>query len=182
MHLRNGDKMLSESIEIWNITKEIIKDIALYIMPIAAVLVSVIALIKSNKCTQVQLKLSEMEKKLQEYDLALKKYELEKIEREMNQERKACVEARIIKISQGNYKLKVWNSGDATAYNIDVEIPSEYNIILMKDKLPFEYLKPSNGFDEHVVVHMQSSRKFKIICKWEDENGGQYFNEQIRDC
>lgn len=125
--------MPSEIIEIWNIAKEIIKDIAIYIMPIAAVLVSVIALIKSNKCTQVQVKLSEMEQKLQEYDLALKKYELEKIEREVNREKKACVEARIIKISQGKYKLKVWNSGDVTAYNIDVEIPSEYNIILMKD-------------------------------------------------
>lgn len=53
--------MLSESIEIWNITKEITKDLALYIMPIAAVVVSVIALIKSNKCTQVQIRLSEME-------------------------------------------------------------------------------------------------------------------------
>jgi hypothetical protein len=69
-----------------------------------------------------------------------------------------------------------------TAYNIDVEIPSEYNIILMKDKMPFEYLEPGNGFEEHVVVHMQSSRKFKIICKWEDKNGEQHFNEQIRDC
>ena len=49
--------MPSEIIEIWNIAKEIIKDIAIYIMPIAAVLVSVIALIKSNKCTQVQVKL-----------------------------------------------------------------------------------------------------------------------------
>ena len=165
--------MPSEIIEIWNIAKEIIKDIAIYIMPIAAVLVSVIALIKSNKCTQVQVKL---------YDLALKKYELEKIEREVNREKKACVEARIIKISQGKYKLKVWNSGDVTAYNIDVEIPSEYNIILMKDKMPFEYLEPGNGFEEHVVVHMQSSRKFKIICKWEDKNGEQHFNEQIRDC
>ena len=174
--------MPSEIIEIWNIAKEIIKDIAIYIMPIAAVLVSVIALIKSNKCTQVQVKLSEMEQKLQEYDLALKKYELEKIEREVNREKKACVEARIIKISQGKYKLKVWNSGDVTAYSIDVEIPSEYNIILMKDKMPFEYLEPGNGFEEHVVVHMQSSRKFKIICKWEDKNGEQHFNEQIRDC
>lgn len=174
--------MPSEIIEFWNIAKEIIKDIAIYIMPIAAVLVSVIALIKSNKCTQVQVKLSEMEQKLQEYDLALKKYELEKIEREVNREKKACVEARIIKISQGKYKLKVWNSGDVTAYNIDVEIPSEYNIILMKDKMPFEYLEPGNGFEEHVVVHQQSSRKFKIICKWEDKNGEQHFNEQIRDC
>lgn len=174
--------MFAEVIELWNVAKELIKDVATYIMPIAAVVVSVIALKKSDKCTQVQVKLSEVEQKLQEYDLALKKYELEKIEREVNREKKACVEARIIKISTGKYKLKVWNSGDKIAYNIDVEIPSEYNIILMKDKMPFEYLEPGNGFEEHVVVHMQSSRKFKVICRWEDENGEKSSYEQIRDC
>lgn len=174
--------MSAEFIEVWTIAKEVIKDVAIYIMPIAAVVVSVIALIKSDKCTQVQIKLSEVERKLQEYDLALKKYELEKIEREINREQKACIEARIIKIATGKYKLKVWNSGNATAYNIDVKIPSEYNIILMKDKMPFEYLEPGNGFEEHVVVHMQSSRKFKVICNWEDGNGEKSSNEQIRDC
>lgn len=174
--------MPTEIIEVWNVAKEVIKDVAIYIMPIAAVVVAVIALIKSDKCTQIQVKLSEMELKLQEYDLALKKYELEKIEREVNREKKACIEARIIKIATGKYKLKVWNSGEVIAYNIDVEIPSEYNIILMKDKMPFEYLEPGNGFEEHVVVHMQSSRKFKVICRWEDEKGEKNFNEQIRDC
>lgn len=174
--------MPAEFIEVLNMVKEVIKDVAIYIMPIAAVVVSVTALKKSDKCTQVQVKMSEVEQKLQEYDLALKKYELEKIEREVNQEKKACVEARIIKIATGKYKLKVWNSGDKIAYNIDVEIPSEYNIILMKDKMPFEYLNPGNGFEEHVVLHMQSSRKFKVICRWEDENGEKRSNEQIRDC
>lgn len=174
--------MSVEFIEVWNIVKEVIKDVAIYIMPIAAVMVSVIALIKSNKCTEVQVKLSEMEHKLQEYDLAIKKYQLDKIENEMNRKKKACVEARVINIAKGKYKLKVWNSGDMIAYNIDVEIPSEYNIILMKDKMPFEYLEPGNSFEEHVVIHMQSSRKFKVICRWEDENGEKNSNEQIRDC
>lgn len=174
--------MSIEVIEVWNVIKEVIKDLAVYIMPIAAVVVSVIALIKSDKCTQVQVKLSEMEQKLQEYDLALKKYELEKIEREAKLEKNACIEARIIKIAKGQYKLKVWNSGGVIAYNIDVEIPSEYKIILNKDKMPFEYLEPGNGFEEHVVLHMQSSRKFKVICRWEDEKGVKNFNEQIRDC
>lgn len=114
--------------------------------------------------------------------MTLKKYELEKIKKEVNREKKAFIDARIIKISQGKYKLKVWNYGDATAYDIDVEIPSEYNIVLMKDKMPFEYLESGNGFEEHVVVHMHSSRKFKVICKWKDKNGEQHSNEQIRDC
>ena len=174
--------MPTEFMEVWTIAKEVIKDVAIYIMPIAAVVVSVIALIKSGKCTQVQVKVSELEQKLQEYDLALKKYELEKIEREVKREKKACVEARIIRVATGKYKLKVWNSGEIKAYNIEVEIPSEYNIILMKDKMPFEYLEPGDSFEEHVVVHMQSSRKFKVICSWEDENGEKNSNEQIRDC
>lgn len=86
-----------------------------------------------------------------------------------------------MRLIKRQYKLKVRNSGDVTtAYNINVGIPSEYNIMLMKDKMPFEYLEPGNGFEEHVVIHMQYSRKMKVICSREDENGDKSFNEQIR--
>lgn len=167
--------------EVWNLVREIIKDVSQYAMPIAAFFVSVVALFQANKCAQVQIKLSEIERKIQEYDLELKKYELEKITREINDKKGAYIEARVINISKDKYILKVWNSGDETAYDIDVEIPSEYQIILMKEKLPFEYLEKGNGFEERVVVHHQSSSKFRIICRWKDEDGTERSNEQLRD-
>lgn len=172
--------MNPEVINYWNVAKEIIKDVAIYIMPIAAFIVSVIALKRSNETMKVQVQLSEVEEKLKEYELALKKHELEKIQAEENLEKKANVEARIIKISKGNYRLKVWNSGNITAYNIMVSIPEEYSIIIMKDKMPFEYLEPGNSFEESVVIHMQSASKFKVVSVWEDENGNKFSNEQLR--
>lgn len=74
----------------------------------------------------------------------------------------------------------MWNSGNEKAYNIDVTIPEEYRIIIMKQKLPFEYLEPNNSFEETVVIHMNSSSKFKIISSWENENGDKFTNEQLR--
>lgn len=78
--------------------------------------------------------------------------------------------------------MKVWNSGNATAYNVEVSIPEEYSVIIMKDKMPFEYLEPGDGFEEGVVIHMQSSPKFKVISKWKDQMGNEFSNEQLRSC
>lgn len=130
--------MNPEVLNIWINVKEIIKNVAIYIMPIAAFIVSVIALIKSNESLDVKIKLSEVEEKLIEYELALKQNEYEKIQ--ANEVKKACIEVRIINLAKNKYKLKVWNSGNARAYNVEVSIPSEYNITIMKTKMPFEYL------------------------------------------
>lgn len=172
--------MNPEIVNYLNIIEEIIKDVAIYIMPIAAFIVSLIALKRANDTVQVRVQLSEVEQKLREYELALKEYELEQIHEKENEEKKANVEARIIKISKGSYKLKVWNSGNATAYNIEVSIPEEYCIIIMNDKMPFEYLEPGNSFEEGVVIYAHSASKFKVIATWEDEKGHKSSNEQLR--
>lgn len=67
-------------------------------------------------------------------------------------------------------------------YNVNVTIPLEYSITVMKGKMPFEYLEPGNSFEENVIIHMGSARKFKINITWEDEQGNKGSNEQIRDC
>lgn len=172
--------MNSELEQIMEIIKEVIKDIALYVMPIAAFGVSVIALIRSNKSLGVKVQLSEMQEQLINYELEIKRHEYEKMQE--SEKKRACVEARIINVAKNKYKLKVWNSGDIKVYNINVTIPPEYSITIMKGKMPFEYLEPGNSFEENVIVHMGSARKFKIKISWEDEQGNQGFNEQVRDC
>ena len=112
--------MNEEIVNCFNIVIEVVKGVALYVMPIAAFIVSLIALKRSNDTMKVQVQLSEVEEKLKEYELALKKRELEKIQAEENKEKKANIEARVIKISKGSYRLKVWNSGNETAYNVEV--------------------------------------------------------------
>lgn len=153
--------------------KECIKDVALYVIPIAAFLLSVLALIKSNRVTKI-------EEKLNEYDLKLKEYELEKIEKEKNKKEEACIEARIINISKNNHKIKIWNSGSTIAYDVDYTIPQDYQIILNKRVTPFEELPPGQSFEEYVIVHTQSEKKYKVITTWKDQDGNEYSNKQLK--
>lgn len=157
--------------------KEFIKDIAIYIVPIAAFIVSILSLHKSRKVTKI-------ENKLNEYDLRLKEYEIEKIEREKSEKQreeelknKADVKARIYKVSNGKYKIKIYNCGQGIAYDVDYEIPKEYQILVMKQITPFEILNPGCNFEEHVVIHMQSSQKYKVFVTWKDKSGKNYRNE-----
>ena len=53
-----------EMINYWNSAKEIIKDVAIYIMPIAAFIVSLIALKRSNETMKVQVQLSEVRREI----------------------------------------------------------------------------------------------------------------------
>lgn len=151
----------------------IIKDVAEYIVPIIALLLSIYSAIKSNKVT-------ELERKINEYDLKLKEYELEKIEKEKNVVSRAQIDARIINVSKNAYKMKVWNSGTERAFDINYDIPPQYEIILLKDVLPFEYLDPGESFEGKVVVHMASSSKYEVVTTWKDEDGTEYSTTKMR--
>ena len=147
----------------------VIKFIAIYLMPIAAVIISLIALKKSNESVEVKLQLNDIERKLQAYELELKEHEIQKL-KEANQ-RTAEIDARIIKIADHKYRLKIWNSGSETAHNINFNVPQEHNLIIRKDKTPFEYLEPGKGYEETVIIHTGSDSKCKILFSWEDAEG-----------
>lgn len=172
--------MASTSITSVDTVIALIKFLVDYIIPIAALIVSIIAVKKSNDAKSVKIQLSEVEDRLNEYELFIKQHEYELIKNENDKPKIAKIEARVVNISKRDHRLKVWNSGNVTGYNIKVEIPQEYNIIVLGDKMPFEYLEPGNSFEEHLLFTGSSAAKFRIISKWEDENGEAYSNEQLR--
>lgn len=45
--------------------------------------------------------------------------------------------------------------------------------------MPFERLNVNKSFEEVVVIHSQSSKKFKMILTWEDKDGKKYNDEII---
>lgn len=161
-----------DSHELWIKFKEIFVDLVKYGFPLIAILLSILSFRDSRKANKVRDRLNELEEKL-------KRYAIEEKEKEREQASKACVDARIVNISKNKYKLKVWNSGKATAYNVDYEIPPEYNGTIWRDKVPYEFLEPGKNFEEHVLVHMGTPRKFTVIIKWEDERGNLHSKEQI---
>jgi hypothetical protein len=158
--------------ELWVLIKDVFIYIVKYALPIAALVISGLSFRDSRKANKVRGRLNEVEEKL-------KNFELEEKEREREEATKACVEARVVKISKGNYKMKVWNSGKATAYNVDFETQPEYEKMVFKEKVPFEFLEPGKSFEEHVLVYMGTPRKFNLTTHWLDSQGKSHFKDQI---
>ena len=157
---------------LWLKFKEIFIDLIQYGFPIIAFVLSIVSFIDSRKASKMQDRLNEVEEKL-------KRYELEEKEKEREEATKANIEARVMKISKGNYKMKMWNSGKATAYNVDFIIPEEFKGIVWRSKVPYEFLESGKSFEEHVLVHSGTPDKFKVTTIWNDKQGDAYSKEQI---
>jgi hypothetical protein len=157
---------------MWIHFKEFFIDLVHYGFPTIAIILSVISFIMSRKAGKVQNRLIIIEEKL-------KKYELEEKEKERVESTKACVEARITKYSTNNYKMKVWNSGKATAYNVDLIISDEYKGLLFKEKTPYEFLEAGKSYEEIFIVNMGTPRKSTLTTTWKDKEGVSYSKEQI---
>ena len=140
----------------------------------ASLLIAIISLIKASKAQSLQNRVNELEVKI-------KQYELEKLEAEKAEAALSCVEARVIHISRGKYKLKVWNSGNVKVFNVFAKIEKDSEIILMDSKMPFDELEPKKSFEEYLIVHAGSARKFKITTSWEDAAGNRQEKIQMGD-
>lgn len=141
-----------------------------YGFPTIALLLSILSFLDSRKANAVQARLLEIEKKL-------KSYELEERERQREETMEACIEARVMNISKNNYKMKMWNSGKATAFNVDFTVAKEIGVF--REKVPYEFLEPGKSFEEIVLVHFGTPRKFSITTTWSDSSGKPHSKEQI---
>jgi len=153
---------------IWSYVKEVVN----YIVPLIALLLSIISLCQSTKSQKLQGRIGELE-------LKLKQYEVAEIDKKKSEADLACIEARVINISRGKYKLKVWNSGQATAYKVTASIDKQANLIIIGSKMPFDFLDAGKSFDEDLIVHDGTAGKFKIITTWEDKDGNTHQKEQM---
>ena len=158
--------------ELWIQYKQYFIDLVKYGLPALALILSILSYSDSRKANKVQGRLNDVEEKL-------KKYELEEKQREREEAAKACVETRIMKISKGKYRMKVWNSGKATAYNVDFEIPDECKGMVRRDKVPYEFLESGKSFEEYVLVYGGTPNKFKVITTWTNRQGNPFSKEQI---
>ncbi|MFX3647893.1 MAG: hypothetical protein ACE3K2_28805 [Paenibacillus sp.] len=155
-----------------NQLKDVFTELVKYGFPTVAIILSLLSFKDSRKANKVRDRLNELEEQL-------KQFALEEKEKERMDETKASIEARIINISKGKYKLKIWNSGKATAYNVNLEFPDESKGIIYTDKVPFEFLEAGKNFEEQVLVHSGTPRKFTIKTIWEDNKGINHSKELI---
>ena len=140
-----------------------------------SLLVAIISIMKSSKAQKLQNKVNEIE-------LKLKEYELDKVTKEKEAANSALVQARIIRMGKGNYRLKIWNSGGGTAHNVTAKFEDDPNIIVMDlDKLPFEELEPNKSFELILIVHFGSAHKAKVLTEWDNTDGAHHSKSQMVD-
>ncbi|MGY5218449.1 MULTISPECIES: hypothetical protein [Clostridium] len=161
-----------EGTDLWLSFKVFFVDLVKYGFPTIALGLSVLSFRDSRKAGKMQSRLNKIEERL-------KKYELEEKEKQREEATKAKIEARVIRVSKGNYRMKIWNSGKAIAYNVDFKIQEEYEGFVGKSKVPYEFLDPGKGFDELVVVCQGTPDKFRVVTTWKDKQGVDYSKEQI---
>lgn len=150
---------------------KLISELIKYAFPVIALLLSLWSLIDSRKANSVQVRVNELEEKL-------KKIELEEKRKQLEEETKACVEARIYNISNGKYKLKIWNSGKATAYNVDFKVEDKMRGMIFRNNTPFEYLETGKSFEETAVRANGMPGKFKVITSWENKTNDEKFEKE----
>ncbi|MBE6900372.1 MAG: hypothetical protein E7479_06910 [Ruminococcaceae bacterium] len=152
-----------------------IKEWGALIVAVMSLWIAIVSLFKSSKAQDLQNKVNELE-------LKIKENELERITKEKEEAALACVEARFITVGKGKHRLKVWNSGNATAYNVSARFDGDVGIIIMdREKQPFEELEARKSYEMVLVTHMGSASKFKIITEWTDVDGNHHTKTQMGD-
>ena len=147
-------------------------------MEIAALVVSAVSLFVAIVSFIISSKSQHLQNRVNEIELKLKEYELE----EKEQHKVPCIEARINHIAKGNYRIKIWNSGNAAAKNVTASWDKGSQIIFFDQvKMPFELLEPQKSFDLAISTYMGSPRKLCITTAWEDTDGEKHSKEQWCD-
>lgn len=149
-------------------------------MNVIAIVISAISLLLAIVSFVFSLPAQKLQNKINKLELQLKEYELNQIKNESKKE--ACIQARVIKISSGKYRLKVWNSGNADAFDISVHFEEGTNIMIGdQEKIPFDVLEENKSFELWLIVHSGSARKFRIVTEWRDTEGNTHSKSQMGD-
>lgn len=98
---------------------------------------------------------------------------LEKSDAEATEARQADVGARLIKLGNNNYRVRIFNRGKAAARNVRIEFPDGNEIIIdqeIREKFPMEVLERQGSVDLIAAVHLQTPNKQSVLLKWADDH------------
>lgn len=152
-----------------------IEDWGELLIALAALVVSIVAIVKSSKAQKLQNRINELE-------IQIKQYEVDKIKKEQDEASNSCVEARVVTMGAGKHRMKVWNSGNTTVYNVSASFDGNPGIMIMdRDKQPFEELEPGKNYELVLITYDGSTSKFRIITEWEDKEGIKRSRSQMGD-
>lgn len=154
------------------VVRTFIQNLGSNLLAILSLIIAIISLVQSIKAQKLQNRVNEIE-------LKIKKYEIGKIENEKAQAKFSCVEARIIKISKNNYKIKIWNSGKVDVTNVEARLDGVQTQLFAEDKLPYQELAVGKSFEIPIMVYMGMATQFRVITSWIDPEGHQQEKNQV---
>lgn len=145
------------------------------ILSAISLIIAAISLYRSSKAQKLQNEINRLE-------LIIKKGELAELKKQELEANTSCVEARIVKMGRGQYRMKVWNSGKVTVTNVNAKFVEDTKIIMFdQEKMPFEELEPQKSFELGLLTYAGSSRKAKVQTEWNDSKGNYHSKQQIVD-
>lgn len=139
-------------------------------MNIAGLVISVIALLFTA------FTYFRHDKKIKQQSALLNKYQLDKIEKEKEGEKRAIVEANVVKGLKGNRIIKIYNRGKCLARDVNVIIPESDGFHVFNNPCPID-IRPQNGIDISLgafIVNCPST--IDISFEWSDD-----FNKHNKD-
>ncbi len=98
----------------------------------------------------------------------INKYHIEKIEKEKTGEKKAIIEANVMKGNKGTRQIKIYNKGKSVAKNVIVTLPNIDGFQIINNPCPID-IKPQNEIEISLVVFMSKPDKIDINYKWSDD-------------
>ncbi|WP_292364243.1 MULTISPECIES: hypothetical protein [unclassified Methanoculleus] len=135
---------------------------------------AIIALLLSAYATWRTHKFKKREEELLDIQKKLNIFILDKEEREATQEKKADLGANFVTIGSNKHRLKIFNKGRATAYNVTIDFPEGNHMILDHDieqKFPLESLERGQSVELIAVVGMSTKSKLAVRLFWQNEDG-----------
>jgi hypothetical protein len=135
-------------------------------------IISALALLLSGYAIRITYKFNERQKSLIESQEKLNNLLLEKEISETKNDKRADLSASFVKLGSGNYRLKIWNKGKASAKHVRVEFPEGNDIFMeseIADKFPLESLETYQAVELYAAVDLQTKAKHTIKLIWSDD-------------
>lgn len=135
--------------------------------------VAVLALLLSSYATWRTHKQQEQEATLAELQRQINFLVLRKEEREARESELVDLGANFVMLGTQKHRLRVFNKGRVTAYDVQVTFPEGNDLILeedIRDKMPLESMQPGQSVDLLAAVSMGSPRKMTVRLSWTDAN------------
>lgn len=106
--------------------------------------------------------------KLKKQTSLINSFQLEKFNKEKDSDKKAMVEANIVKQRLGKRVIKVYNKGKSTAKNVQVKIQDLEGVEIINNPFPID-IKPQNSYEIDMFLTNEAPDTIRIEFEWQDE-------------